>query len=254
MNKLKLLLFFIFFVPLTSVGFSKSPQQEQPTKQELPDLLKKSKSHSYYLDLIKKYPQISREAFINALSFYEDSQFSLKKEGLCFSEDNKNNRLKIRNLSCVIIADYSQSKRKPRLLFLDPVSKTSEVFYTAHGKGSNAPQERESGEIAIQFSNRSGSNMTSLGYYLTDQLYTSQKKTFGPGPRNGLKLDGISCSNNKARKRYVVFHTAQYVPEISAGPEGVGNSEGCITLPKNRKDVLKACAGGALVYAYAKNK
>lgn len=96
--------------------------------------------------------------------------------------------------------------------------------------------------------------MTSLGFYLTDNLYTSYKDTFGPGPHNGLKLDGLNCSNNNARMRYIVLHTAQYVPTLKSKKPTVGNSEGCITLPKERKDVLKKCEKGALVYAYKKEK
>ena len=157
---------------------------------------------------------------------------ALDKESLCLKADNKNNRIKIRNPKCLVVADYTKSKLERRLLVVDPTTGESELFYTAHGKGSNQPEERETGLKAIRFSNKSGSNMTSLGFYLTDNLYSSQKDTFGPGPENALKLDGLNCTNNNARMRYIVMHTAKYVPpKVSETPE-VGNSEGCVTLPK----------------------
>ena len=153
-----------------------------------------------------------------------------------------------------MVVDYTKSKLNKRLLILYPKTGESELFYTAHGKGSNEPKKRETGLSAIRFSNVSGSNMTSLGFYLTDHLYSSQKDTFGPGPHNGLKLDGLNCTNNLARKRYIVMHTAKYVPPKNSLKPHVGNSEGCITLPKERKDILKKCEHGALVYAHGKAK
>jgi len=189
-----------------------------------------------------------------ALDYYKKNLKSFNSEGLCLNSDNKNNRKRIRNSNCLVVADYTKPKLTKRLLVLNPITGESELFYTAHGKGSNVPSKRETGLNAVRFSNTSGSNMTSLGFYLTDHLYNSQKDTFGPGPKNGLKLDGLNCTNNKARKRYIVMHTARYVPPKNSLEPKVGNSEGCVTLPKERKDILERCKDGALVYAHGNTK
>lgn len=201
--------------------------------------------------VLKEQKTFSSKAVKKAFKFLDQHEMDITKaEGVCLNKDNKRNRKKIRNKNCLVVADYTKTKKTPRLLLINPLTGSSELFYTAHGKGSHNPNEIETGELAKRFSNKSGSNMTSLGFYLTDFLYTSKKETFGPGPRNGLKLDGISCSNNNAKMRYVVMHTADYVPSLSAGPEKIGNSEGCITFPEKRSDVLKICKQGALVYAF----
>ncbi len=198
------------------------------------------KTHKYY----------DTKSLEIALKFLDRNKIQLQKEGLCLSENNKNNRLKIRNTNCLVVADYTLPKNKKRLLVYNLKDKTSELFYTAHGKGSNEPEKRETGLMPVRFSNTNGSNMTSLGFYLTDQLYNSQKDTFGPGPKNGLRMDGLNCTNNKAKSRYIVMHTAQYVPPKNTDGSKVGNSEGCITLPKLRRDILEMCKDGALVYAH----
>jgi len=205
-------------------------------------IYKIKKAHKYY----------DTKALSIALKFLDQNKDSLKKESLCLSTNNKNNRLKIRNTNCLVVADYTLPKNKKRLLVYNLKDQTSELFYTAHGKGSNEPNKRETGLMPVRFSNTNGSNMTSLGFYLTDELYNSQKDTFGPGPRNGLRMDGLNCTNNKAKNRYIVMHTAQYVPAKDTDGTKVGNSEGCITLPKLRKDILEMCKGGALVYAHGK--
>ena len=211
-----------------------------------------SKTLEKSLDLVLEGQKgFSSEALKNAFEFFDKYKDDINQaDSICLSDDNKKNRKQIRNQNCLVVADYTKSKKKPRLLLIDPQNGESELFFTAHGKGSHKPGEIETGDLAERFSNQSGSNMTSLGFYLTDFLYTSKKDTFGPGPRNGLKLDGINCSNNNAKMRYIVMHTADYVPAILKGPQGIGNSEGCITFPEKRNDVLNKCKHGALVYAF----
>jgi len=204
------------------------------------------------LDFVLKARQnFSVEALKDAFEFLDRYKDDVSlADNICFSGDNKKNRKNIRNQECLVVADYTKTKKTPRLLLINPKTGESELFFTAHGKGSHNADEIETGDVAKRFSNKSGSNMTSLGFYLTDFLYTSQKDTFGPGPRNGLKLDGINCSNSNAKMRYIVMHTADYVPSLQVGSKGIGNSEGCITFPEKRKDVLKKCSQGALVYAF----
>lgn len=239
---LKFIILFLLITPSFSATHKKEKKLLKTSEDKVQDpiLQKVKKTHKSYDTL----------ALQKALSYYRENKEALKKEGLCFSPDNKANRERIRNHSCLVVADYTKDKLKKRLLILNPETGESELFFTAHGKGSNEPDKRETGLQAVRFSNKNGSNMTSLGFYLTDHLYNSVKDTFGPGPKNGLKLDGLNCTNNNARKRYIVMHTAKYVPPKNSLKPEVGNSEGCVTLPKERKDILEKCKDGALVYAH----
>jgi|GEM_PF-3003784 len=252
MKKISLILF-LFFVSIESYGFSKRkpPVEKQvveaPKKQSFKNLVFRSSMFKVLNDQ-KKFSSKAIEKAFKFLDQYKDD--ITKADSICLSEDNKRNRKKIRNQNCLVVADYTKTKKKPRMLLINPLTGESELFFTAHGKGSHNQDEIETGETAKRFSNRSGSNMTSLGFYLTDFLYTSKKDTFGPGPSNGLKLDGINCSNNNAKMRYIVMHTADYVPTVKAGSKDIGNSEGCVTFPEKRRDVLKKCKQGALVYAF----
>jgi len=266
--KFKFIIFvvLVFKAHVSAYGFSKKPNLIQEKKQtQTPSVIQskvdlidefkiKLKDDNFQKSLkkvLKEQDKFSDQAVINAFSFLDNYADDITKaDSICLSSDNRRNRLKIRNRNCLVVADYSKTKKKPRLLFINPTSGESELFYTAHGKGSHNTDEIETGELAKRFSNKSGSNMTSLGFYLTDFLYTSKKDTFGPGPSNGLKLDGLNCSNNNAKKRYIVMHTADYVPSLKAGSKEIGNSEGCVTFPEKRSDVLKKCRQGALVYAF----
>ncbi len=236
-------IFVLFFFFLSDAhSFSKNHENKTHFRNEV---LNKT-----YLKVTSHHQDFSKKALMKAFTFLDQNYDSLKPDGLCLNKDNIRNRKKIRNKSCLVISDYTKSKTTPRLLLINPQNGESELFYTAHGKGSHNPNEIETGHIAKRFSNVSGSNMTSLGFYLTDNPYSSKKSTFGPGPFNGLKMDGLNCTNNNARMRYIVLHTADYVQPIEGDPKKIGNSEGCVTFPEMRKDVIQKCKGGALVYAF----
>ncbi len=91
--------------------------------------------------------------------------------------------------------------------------KTLEVvdgpFTVAHGRGSAAA----SSGVPTRFSNRKGSNSTSLGLYLAQETYAFRGKSGGKAYRSpGLRLDGFSGRyNSAARARGVVVHGAPYV-------------------------------------------
>ncbi len=213
---------------------------------------KRKELNKSFLKVLNKNKKFSKKALLKAFKFFDENLNKLNKKNLCLSKDNVRNQKRIRNKTCLIIVDYTKSKKIPRLLVVNPQTGETELFYTAHGKGSHEKDKIKTGYFAKRFSNKSGSNMTSLGFYLTDNLYTSKKITFGPGPQNGLKLDGLNCTNNNARMRYIVMHTADYVQPINGDPNKIGNSEGCITLPEHRKDIIQKCRNGALVYTYYK--
>lgn len=193
---------------------------------------------------------INNEAVNKAFAFFLKHKDGLITKDLCLGKDNIANRKKIRNQDCLVIADYTKLKLEPRLHIFKFSENKIYNLLTAHGKGSNI---EEKDLKASKFSNTSGSLQTSLGFFLTDVSYSSQKNTFGPGPNNGIKLDGLSCTNNNARRRYIVMHTAKYVTDSIENEDSIGYSEGCITLAPSQKNLMLSCTDGALLYTHADN-
>lgn len=121
-------------------------------------------------------------------------------------------------------------------------------FMVAHGRGSSANQYG----IPTRFSNASGSNATSLGLYVAQQLYAFHGKTGGRSYGSvGLKLEGVSTGyNDKAGARGVVAHGAPYVT-----PTKAGRSEGCPAMePSRAQKLLPILSNGAMVFLFAPNQ
>lgn len=193
-------------------------------------------------------PEINPKALNKTFKFFLKHKGGLITKDLCLGKDNLKNKNTIRNQDCIIIADYTKTKLQKRLHVFKLKDEKIYSFYTAHGKGSN---KRKDALRATKFSNTPNSLQTSLGFYLTDTSYTSSKDTFGPGPNNGIKLDGLSCTNNNARRRYIVLHTAKYVTEDIKNEDSIGYSEGCITFPPTQQKIMLTCTEGALLYTHA---
>lgn len=127
------------------------------------------------------------------------------------------------------VIDYSLPSTDKRLWVLD-LSRGAVLFHelVAHGMGSG---DRE----ATRFSNRHGSNQTSLGTFLTGNTYLG---------RNGLslRLRGLEPGvNDQAEARAIVVHGADYVSEQFIATTGrLGRSHGC---PAVRRDVLDEMLG-----------
>lgn len=138
------------------------------------------------------------------------------------------------------VIDYSLPSTEKRLWVLD-LSRGAVLFHewVAHGMGSG---ER----MATAFSNRQGSNQTSLGTFLTGDTYQG---------RNGLslRLRGLDPGvNDQAEARAIVVHGADYVSERFISATGrLGRSHGC---PAVRRDVLPriidAIVGKTVIYSY----
>jgi len=151
--------------------------------------------------------------------------------------------------------------RKPYLYFVDYGLPSTEArgyvfdmdslkvvegpFMVAHGRGSSANQYG----IPTRFSNASGSNATSLGLYVAQQLYAFHGKTGGRSYGSvGLKLEGVSPGyNDNALARKVVAHGAPYVT-----PTKAGRSEGCPAMePARAQKLLPILSNGAMVFLFA---
>jgi hypothetical protein len=118
--------------------------------------------------------------------------------------------------SILSIADFDQSSKKKRLYIID-LEKRKILLNTwvAHGQNSGF-------DDAVKFSNKNDSFTSSLGFYVTGEVYR------GIHGRS-LKLDGMDQGfNNNARSRSIVVHGAAYVSEGTINALGrLGRSQGC---------------------------
>lgn len=118
-------------------------------------------------------------------------------------------------------------------------------FTVAHGRGSSATRNG----VPTRFSNLPGSNATSLGLYVAQELYSFSGKAGGRAYSSvGMRLDGVSRGyNDNARRRRVVAHGAPYVT-----PSAAGRSEGCPAMePARARRLLPRLADGGMVFLFA---
>lgn len=118
-------------------------------------------------------------------------------------------------------------------------------FNVAHGTGSS----RERNAVPTRFTNRPGSNASSLGLYLAQETYTFRGKAGGRAYTSvGLRMRGESGRfNSAARPRGVVAHGAPYVTAREAG-----RSQGCPAMEQHRAErLLPMLADGGVVFVYS---
>jgi hypothetical protein len=103
------------------------------------------------------------------------------------------------NSSILTIVDFNKPSVIKRMWIVD-LQKRKLILNTwvAHGEGSGD-------NIANAFSNTDDSHQSSLGFYITDNIYIGKHG-------RSLKLDGVDTGfNDKARVRDIVLHGADYV-------------------------------------------
>lgn len=146
------------------------------------------------------------------------------------------NQSRIKNKKYISVINFGQSSKEKRFYIISMESGKVWSIHVAHGKGSDADHDG----YAEKFSNASGSNASSLGYYLAAEPY------FGKYGLS-LKLDGLSSTNSNARARAVVIHGANYVKNASVTQ---GRSWGCPAVAMSYRDqVVNFLKGGSLIYA-----
>lgn len=133
------------------------------------------------------------------------------------------NKLKAKGVvskNILTLIDFSLSANKKRLWVIDLDSETV-LFHSLVAHGRNTGQE-----FANSFSNAAESYKSSLGFYVTGELYTGKHG-------RSLKLDGQEPGiNDNARNRAVVVHGADYVSEaFIRNHKRLGRSQGCPALP-----------------------
>lgn len=158
-----------------------------------------------YLALGAEKEGLRREVFQSAYTGY----LNLQQEG------------KLSETKPIIsIIDFSLSSKVKRLWIMDlEENKVLLTSLVSHGRGSG-------GEMATQFSNLVNSHQSSLGFYLTGEVY------YGKHGRS-LRLDGLDKDfNDRARERAIVIHGASYVSEQAIqNLNRLGLSHGCPAVP-----------------------
>jgi hypothetical protein len=138
------------------------------------------------------------------------------------------------------IIDYTLPSAEPRLWVMD-LSTDSVLAHelVAHGRGSG-------NAVATRFSNRVGSNQTSLGAFLTAATYHGSHGL-------SLRLQGLEAGqNDRAMERAIVIHGAWYVsPEIVESQGRLGRSLGCPALSETAAPrIIDMIRDGTVVYAW----
>lgn len=169
----------------------------------------------------------AKESFFKAL----DGYYKMKSKGLIQKD-------------IITLVDFSLSSNAKRLWVIDLAK--NKILYNslvAHGKNSGE-------EFANTFSNVVESNMSSLGFYATGEVYQGKHGL-------SLKLDGLQKGlNDQARNRAVVIHGADYVNEnFIKNHNRLGRSQGCPAIPKElTKGIIETIKGKSCLFIYHPSK
>jgi len=167
-------------------------------------------------------------------------QLGLSKEALLYAYKGQKNlarKVKLNNADILTVCDFTQPSENKRMYIID-VSNFKVLLntYVAHGKNSGL-------NYAEKFSNNPRSLKSSLGFYITKNVY------FG---KHGLslKLSGEDRGfNDNAEERAVVVHGAKYIG--CPGGVAAGRSFGCPAVPqKVASKVINLIKGGSCLFIY----
>ncbi|MCJ8209069.1 murein L,D-transpeptidase catalytic domain family protein [Mucilaginibacter sp. RS28] len=136
------------------------------------------------------------------------------------------------------VVDFTLPSRAKRMWIIDLANKALLLnTWVAHGQGSGD-------DVATKFSNTEESHQSSLGFYVTDDIY------FGKHGRS-LRLDGMDAGfNNLARQRAIVIHAADYVCQNTINQLGrLGRSFGCPAVsPLVANQVINTLKGRNMLF------
>lgn len=144
----------------------------------------------------------------------------------------------------ITLIDFSISSNNERMWVID-LDKGEVLFHTLVAHGRNTGEE-----YAKYFSNEMSSYKSSLGFYLTNELYHGKHGL-------SLRLDGLEKGyNDKARDRAIVMHGANYVSkEFIAANGRLGRSLGCPAVPEDMNEqIIKTIQGKSLLFIYHPNQ
>lgn len=151
-------------------------------------------------------------------SSYELPKFESFKEALDGFYKLKAQGLVGKNI--ITLIDFSLSSNTKRLWVIDLDSSSILIHsLVAHGRNTGD-------EFAESFSNSAESYKSSLGFYVTAEVYNGKHG-------KSLRLDGVEKGiNDNARNRAVVVHGANYVSDsFIKNNKRLGRSLGCPAVP-----------------------
>lgn len=163
------------------------------------------------------------ESFAEALKGY----YSMKEKGLIKKD-------------ILTLIDFSLSSNTKRLWVIDLL--TGDILFhslVAHGRNTG-------NEFASNFSNSAESYKSSLGFYVTGEIYNGKHGM-------SLKLDGLEKGvNDNARARGVVMHAADYVSNsFIKNNHRLGRSQGCPAVPAElSKEIISAIKNKSCFFIY----
>lgn len=147
------------------------------------------------------------------------------------------------NSHIITVIDFNKSSTVKRLWIIDVLKKQLLLnTWVAHGQGSG-------NDMATQFSNNSESHQSSLGFYVTDDVYVGKHG-------RSLRLDGMDQGfNSNARARAVVLHAAPYVCQSTINQLGrLGRSFGCPAVsPEVSNQIINLIKGHNMLFINANN-
>lgn len=133
------------------------------------------------------------------------------------------------NSTILTVIDFAKSSCQKRMWIINMATRELVLnTLVAHGSGSGD-------DIPTYFSDSNDSHASSLGFYITDDVYIGKHG-------RSLRLDGMDDGfNASARMRSIVLHAAKYVSERTIDKKGrLGHSFGCPAVsPRVVKEVIE---------------
>ena len=138
------------------------------------------------------------------------------------------------------LIDFSLSSNTKRLWIIDLATNTVLLnTFVAHGRTTGE-------EFAKTFSNDASSFKSSLGFYVTGEIYQGKHGM-------SLKLDGLEKGvNDKARERGIVMHAADYVSTtFIQNNKRLGRSQGCPAIPAElTSEIIQTIKNKSCLFIY----
>lgn len=190
---------------------------------------------AFQVDVYKLYEEVGLENSGLSLDVFNEAvlgYLNLKSQG------------QLSDKKMLTVVDFSKPSTQKRLWVIDLGDKKL-VFNSlvAHGKNSGFDK-------AENFDNTINSEKSSLGFYVTQDIYTGKHG-------KSLKLVGMDKDfNTNALERCVVMHGADYVSDNFISQHGrLGRSQGCPALPmENHAQIIDAVKDKTCLFIHADTK
>ncbi len=256
--------FFIFFsfivilcrAPAQEPVYQTSDLMEMPHFQDLKPMEVQHKINHQHILILKKLDFFIKQG-VPAIALRRAFEFFFQTYGktLRVKATDQMTTLNFKNDRYLGIVDYTQPSTEKRFYLLNLKTGEVEKHYVSHGRFSGF-------NWAQSFSNDLDSQKSSLGIFITGEIYKS--RTF---QSPAMKVYGLEATNFNAFSRSIVIHQADYASpqfienlkqkfqqtnEKKYSPR-LGRSLGCFAFdPEVAQQIIQKLRGGALIYSYVK--